>query len=577
VAALVKSAKPTLTQAQMRTALTSTAIDIMGAGYDRDSGSGIVMAFEAINSLGVTGFANPELGTITATENPGNANGIIEAGEGGKLVIQLKNTNGVQAATAISATLTTSTPGVAVTLPNVSAYADMAAGSGSGNNLTPFTFTVADTAACGLTINFTLTVNYLGTSAQTRTLSFSVPTGMVTLTNNLGTLPTAIPGVTTRTGTQTNRISRSGVASTCSAVKAFPGTITAGSLAFDSYKFTACKATCLSTLISSTNSVNLFQADYSPSFDPTNIATNFAGDAGSSGEGQVCSVNTVASNSYEIVVSAVAGAATGSTYTLSLPICAFNCTLNHVPLAVVHNVTVTAATVGGTAAANINNGSSDPDGDPLTITQTPAGPYSVGATSVRLTVTDTKGATAQATATVTVVNPDFFTIAPTSPSVTVTAGQTATEHITMTPSPATGNTVTFSCSGLPGLSSCSFTPGTVPPGATPTDVVLTIMTTATTTSGLEHPRTFYAMWMPFSGLGLVGVVFMGLRRKNRKAAIMFTAMALVLILALAGCGGGGSTHTPITTPGTPAGTYTITTTATSPATTKTTTFSLVVN
>src|SRR4029077_9522168 len=62
VAGLVKTAQTTLTQAQIRTTLTSTAIDIMGAGYDRDSGSGIVMAFEAINSLGVTGFANPELG-----------------------------------------------------------------------------------------------------------------------------------------------------------------------------------------------------------------------------------------------------------------------------------------------------------------------------------------------------------------------------------------------------------------------------------------------------------------------------------------------------------------------------------
>jgi len=576
VAALVKSAGPALTQAQIRTALTGTAIDIMGGGYDRDSGSGIVMAFEAITSLGVPGFANPELGTVTATENPGNANGIIEAGEGGKLVIQLKNTTGVQTATAISATLTTSTPGVTITQPNVSAYADMPAGTGSGNNLTPFAFTVADTAPCGLTVNFTLTVNYLGTSAQSRVLSFSVPTGVVTFTNVLGTTPAAIPGITTRTGTQVNRISRNAVPSTCASVKAFPGSVAAGSLTFDSYKFTACKATCLSTSISSLNSVRMFQSDYSPSFDPTNITTNFAGDAGASGEGQVCSINTVVSNTYEIVVNDVTGTAVGSTYTLTIPACAFSCSaLNHVPLAVVHNVTVVAATVGGTAAASINNGSSDPDGDTLTITQSPAGPYPVGNTSVRLTVTDTKGATAQATATVTVVNPDFFNIAAVTPSVSVTAGQTVTDHITVTPSPATGNTITFSCTGLPALTTCSFTPGTVPPGASPTDVVETITTTASVTSGLERPRAFYAVWMPLSGLGLVGAVLLGSRRKNRKAAYLFVAMTLMLMLALAGCGGGG--HTPVTTPGTPAGTFTITTTATTAATTKTTTFTLVVN
>jgi len=130
VAALVKSAKPSLTPAQIRTALTSTAIDIMGPGYDRDSGSGIVMAWEAVNSLGVPGFANPELGTITATENPGNGNGVIEAGEGVRLVIQLKNTSGLKNATGITAMLTTSTAGVTITQPNTTSYADLAAGSG---------------------------------------------------------------------------------------------------------------------------------------------------------------------------------------------------------------------------------------------------------------------------------------------------------------------------------------------------------------------------------------------------------------------------------------------------------------
>jgi Subtilase family len=125
VAALVLSAKPTLTAAEMRTALTSTAIDIMAPGYDRDSGSGIVMAWEAISSLGVTGNADPALGTIAASENPGNRNGVIEAGEGASLVIALKNTGGAKAATGVTATLTTSTPLVYITQPATSTYADM--------------------------------------------------------------------------------------------------------------------------------------------------------------------------------------------------------------------------------------------------------------------------------------------------------------------------------------------------------------------------------------------------------------------------------------------------------------------
>jgi subtilisin family serine protease len=68
VAALVLAADPTLTPAQVRTTLTSTAVDIMGSGFDRDSGSGIVMAWDAINSLGVPAYANPELASVTANE-----------------------------------------------------------------------------------------------------------------------------------------------------------------------------------------------------------------------------------------------------------------------------------------------------------------------------------------------------------------------------------------------------------------------------------------------------------------------------------------------------------------------------
>jgi subtilisin family serine protease len=70
VAALVLAAKPTITAAQMRTALTSTAVDIMAPGFNRDSGSGIVMAFDAVNSLGVTGVANPEMASVSAFDFP---------------------------------------------------------------------------------------------------------------------------------------------------------------------------------------------------------------------------------------------------------------------------------------------------------------------------------------------------------------------------------------------------------------------------------------------------------------------------------------------------------------------------
>ncbi len=95
----------------------------------------------------------------------------------------------------------------------------------------------------------------------------------------------------------------------------------------------------MNTAVTAANAVNLFTVDYSPSFDPTNIATNYAGDAGLSGNGTSCSINTVASTDYEIVVHDVPGTATGSPYTLTLPICAFSCNTNQVPIALAQNVT----------------------------------------------------------------------------------------------------------------------------------------------------------------------------------------------------------------------------------------------
>ncbi|MFI5098049.1 MAG: S8 family serine peptidase [Candidatus Acidiferrales bacterium] len=408
VAALVKSAAPTATAAQIRTALTSTAVDIMGSGFDRDSGGGIVMAWEAINSLGATGFADPELGTITATENPGNGNGIIEAGEGALLVIALNNTSGVNAATAITAALTSSTSGVIIMQPNTSSYADIPAGTSGGNNLSPFTFTLASNIPCGQLLNFTLTVDYTG--GPVRALNFTVQSGLLTITNTLGTLPVAPAGITTATGTQVNRISRNGVISSCGTPKAFPGAIT-GSHTFDSYTFTACQAFCMTAdLNAGSAGVNLFESAYTPSYVPTSIGTNYAGDAGLSSNIQSFAVATTAGTDYTLVVNDVAGnplppPAPANTYTIQIPLCALDCNVNQLPVAVAHDVTVTAATIGGSANANINNGSSDPEGGALTLTQFPPGPYPQGATTVILTATDPLGAASQATATVTVNEP----------------------------------------------------------------------------------------------------------------------------------------------------------------------------
>jgi len=591
-----------------------------------------------------------------------------------------------------------------MTLPGTSAYANLVAGA-SASNTTPFAFTVASNAPCALVINFTLTVNYTG-AAQPTVLNLSAQTGMFNLTAVLDgtTTPATVTGMTATTGTQTGRLSRSGVVSTCAAPKANPGLTTAvGSRAFNAYTITsACQSGCLNAVMTSNNGVNLYEAAYtSAGFVPSNPSTNYLADPGASSSTQTMGFNVTSGQPNTLVVHDInVTPASGSTYTLQVPACFVSCGLNHPPVAVVHNVTVTAATIGGSANANIDNGSSDPDGDPITLTQAPAGPYPHGVTTVMLTVTDTKGASAQASATVTVNDPsgpapdltitkthvgnftqgqtgaytitvtnsgnavtvgtvtvtdtppggltattasgtgwtcpvaagtmtctrsdalgatasypaitlnvnvaanaaasltnmatvagggevntandtasdsttvvptNAFTFSATIPSVTVTAGASATEHFTLTPTPAIGSTVSFACSNLPAQATCTFVPATQPPTNSPVDIALTVATTAHTSSALERPRTFYATWLPLTGLGLIGIVVIGRRRRSPKSILVFTATAVMMLLALAGCGSSKNLAT-----GTPAGTYTVTVTATAGATAQSTNFTLVV-
>lgn len=173
VAALVKQAFPAFTPAQMRTALVNNALDIEAAGVDRDSGAGIVMAYETLLALGAPAQASLSAGTAVPAQVGGDGDAFVENGEDWSLAIPLTNVGGV-AATAISGTLSTSTPGVTILTPT-SAWADLAAAA-TGSNTTPFAFGVGSTVPCGALLRFTLTVAFTGgTSPQT--FDFSVRNG----------------------------------------------------------------------------------------------------------------------------------------------------------------------------------------------------------------------------------------------------------------------------------------------------------------------------------------------------------------------------------------------------------------
>jgi choice-of-anchor A domain-containing protein len=103
---------------------------------------------------------------------------------------------------------------------------------------------------------------------------------------------------------------------------------------------------------------------------------------------------------------------------------------------------------------SINNGSSDPDGDLVGCTQSPAGPYTVGTTSVTLTCTDQGGRSSSCTGTVTVADGvlPFVRVTPTNQLVQCSRGS-AYAYLT-------GVLAEDSCEGLLPSSNISWT-GTV--------------------------------------------------------------------------------------------------------------------
>ncbi len=371
IAALLKSANHSLTPAQIRAALLASAIDIEAPGVDRDSGAGIIMADGALRAAGVPGTAFIEVAAVQASDAPGNGNGTPEAGEGATLVIPLGNYGGASA-TAVSATLTSSTSGITITQPSATAYPNLAP-SVTANGAAPFRFTVASEFPCP----------------------------------------------------------QSAIASTCGSQKATPAlaanTFGATNRQFDAYTFKTCSSVpaCVTVSLQGTNAINLFSAAYSPTFNSADIQQNYRADAGSSGPSKTYSLDMPASAaSLAVDVHDVAQGLTapsGTAYTLKVSgACMGACDPpNRVPVARARDVTVSAGP-SCTANASIDDGSSDPDGDPLTLTQTPAGPYPLGRTTVLLTVSDPKGATSQASAVVTVVDttaPDVIDLSVGAPAM----------------------------------------------------------------------------------------------------------------------------------------------------------------
>ncbi len=235
--------------------------------------------------------------TASVTSTGGNGNGIIEPNECNTINVSILN-NGCLKGSNVSAVLSSSTPGVTVTQPN-SPYPDIVE-NGTAVGAVPFSISTSSSFASGTAINFNLIVRYDG---GTSTFAFSLPSST--------TPPQTVNGALTAGSLQqpNGRVGRNSVASACGTAKPCPATNGTGPRLYNQYTFTngpgpAC-VTIATTQSCPSPTNDIISVVYLGSYDPTNLCTNYLGDAGSSpgAAGNSYSVDVPANATIVVVIS----------------------------------------------------------------------------------------------------------------------------------------------------------------------------------------------------------------------------------------------------------------------------------
>jgi len=199
MAGLLKGFNPTLTAAQIRNALVSTALDIEAPGVDSDTGAGIIRPMNALATLTASPF--PFAGTAPApsSESFAPSNGFVDPGE--TVTINLPVINGGSAAFGNLVATLQSSANVTPLAVNPQNYGAIAAAGTTVSR--PFSFTASGT--CGDTFPLTLQIQDGATSYGTITYPVTLGTTQTTATlleNFDGVTAPALPSGWTSTVVQ---------------------------------------------------------------------------------------------------------------------------------------------------------------------------------------------------------------------------------------------------------------------------------------------------------------------------------------------------------------------------------------
>lgn len=181
------------------------------------------------------------------------------------------------------------------------------------------------------------------------------------------------------------------------------------------------------------------------------------------------------------------------------------------------------------------------------------------------------------TSTVVVIDvgtPDYSVSIP-SPAATIGAGQGAIFTVEVAPQHGFSGPISFSCSGLPAASTCTFTPASFNVSSA-ASTTLTISTAARSLAASARPVEKHGVPILATALfALCGVILLGAGKKRKWQSVALMLCAVALVGGLISCGG-GNPPPPVHSQGTPAGTFSVVVTATSGSAAHTSTVTLTV-